>query len=114
MNIAVANAYDKGKADAINTMKTEWGEEDEKCYNSIIEHLKYSITNGKPETYKSGHLTDWLKSLKFKCNIVKGISKYKLLKKIQELEDKNNCGTSDFIESKRIAFEHVKEVIEKL
>ena len=64
MNIAVANAYDKGKADAISTMKTEWGEEDEKCYNSIIEHLKYSITNGKPETYKSGRLTDWLKSLK--------------------------------------------------
>lgn len=66
MNIAVANAYDKGKADAINTMKTEWGEEDEKCYNSIIEHLKYSITNGKPETYKGGRLTDWLKSIKDK------------------------------------------------
>lgn len=64
MNIAVANAYDKGKADAINTMKTEWGEEDEKCYNSIIEHLKYSITNGKPETYRGGRLTDWLKFLK--------------------------------------------------
>lgn len=41
-----------------------WTEEDEGYYNSIIEHLKYSITNGKPETYKSGRLTDFLKSLK--------------------------------------------------
>ena len=41
-----------------------WTEEDEGYYNSIIEHLKYSITNGKPETYRSGRLTDWLKSLK--------------------------------------------------
>lgn len=37
--------------------------------------------------------------------------KNELLKKIQELEDKNNCGTSDFIESKRIAFEQVKALL---
>lgn len=46
--------------------KPVWSEEDEGCYNSIIEHLKYSITNGKPETYRSGRLTDWLRSIKEK------------------------------------------------
>ena len=44
--------------------KQEWSEEDERYYNSIIEHLKYSITNGKPETYRGGCLTDWLRNLK--------------------------------------------------
>jgi len=44
--------------------KSSWSKEDETCYVSIIEHLKYSITNGKPETYRSGRLTDWLQSLK--------------------------------------------------
>lgn len=40
--------------------RQEWTEEDEVCYISIMEHLKYSITNGKPETYTNGRLTDWI------------------------------------------------------
>ena len=56
--------YEKGRADAITEMRKPWSEEDEGYYNSIIEHLKYSITNGKPETYRSGRLTDWLKAIK--------------------------------------------------
>jgi hypothetical protein len=41
---------------------SEWSKEDESCYTSIMEHLKYSITNGKPETYTSGRLTDWIEN----------------------------------------------------
>lgn len=40
--------------------RQEWTEEDEVCYISIMKHLKYSITNGKPETYTNGRLTDWI------------------------------------------------------
>lgn len=47
--------------------KASWSEEDEACAISIIEHLKYSITNGKPKTYKRGRLTDWIFSLKERC-----------------------------------------------
>lgn len=39
-----------------------WSKEDEVCYISIMEHLKYSITNGKPETYTNGRLTDWIEN----------------------------------------------------
>lgn len=47
--------------------KASWSEEDEACAISIIEHLKYSITNGNPKTYKRGRLTDWIFSLKERC-----------------------------------------------
>lgn len=62
----IEESYQQQADDIIDmvTEKPAWSEEDEWCYNSIIEHLKYSITNGKPETYKSGRLTDWLKSFK--------------------------------------------------
>lgn len=42
----------------------EWSEEDEKYCISVIEHLKNSITNGKPETYTSGRLTDWVRGMR--------------------------------------------------
>jgi len=47
-----------------DVQKSAWSEEDEEYYNSLIGYLKYSITNSKPETYKSGSFTDWLKSIK--------------------------------------------------
>lgn len=39
------------------------------------------------------------------------ISKDAALAMIEELESQNNCGTDDFIESKRIAYKQVKEGI---
>lgn len=56
MNIAVAKAYDKGKADAITEMQnTAWSEEDENINQSIIDILA-----------KQGFQTqvNWLKSLR--------------------------------------------------
>ena len=42
------------------------------------------------------------------------IDKNELLEKIEELEAQNNCGTSDFIEAKEIAFNQVKEALDSL
>ena len=50
------------KERCIPQQNQEWSKEDEECYVSIMEHLKESITNGKPETYTTGCLTDWIEN----------------------------------------------------
>ena len=47
----------------VNQKPAEWGEEDERLFNSTIWHLRYSVNNGDFEL-PAGQLEDWLKSLK--------------------------------------------------
>lgn len=42
------------------------------------------------------------------------IDKETIRKEIERLEGENNCGTSDFIEAKRIAYKQVKKALDTL
>ena len=42
------------------------------------------------------------------------IDKEKVVAEINKLEAANNCGTSDFIEAKRIAFSQVKQALDSI
>ena len=66
----VDDAYIEGMAFAKDELEkqcaqkiTEWSEEDERLFNSLVWHLRNSVNNGDCK-HSAGQLEDWLKSLK--------------------------------------------------